>query len=153
MSQDTIQEALTLLKILALGNQDVAESKIKPAADIIARLRAKRTGTIVGVGRSTEERMSWDGQKPMVRLNIRQQEALEILAPDGTKAAKEDMAGAMSAFPWRINDTGRAIRTKTLRQLERRGLVALADGEYRITDAGLQLIKGSLPGSVRRQGK
>ena len=48
------------------------------------------------------------------------------------------MAGAMSAFPWRINGTGRAIRTETLRQLERRGLVALADGEYRITDAGRQ---------------
>jgi hypothetical protein len=69
----------------------------------------------------------------MERLNIRQREALELLAPSGTRAAKEDMAGAMSAFPWRINGTGRAIRTETLRQLERRGLVALADGEYRIT--------------------
>jgi hypothetical protein len=29
------------LKILALGNQDVAEGKTKPAAEIIARLRAK----------------------------------------------------------------------------------------------------------------
>jgi hypothetical protein len=74
------------------------------------------------------------------QLNIRQREALELLAPDGTKAAKEDMAGAMSAFPWRINGTGRAIRTETLRQLERRGLVALADGEFRITDAGLKLV-------------
>jgi hypothetical protein len=89
----------------------------------------------------------------MERLNIRQRETLELLAPAGTKAEKEDMAGAMSAFPWRINGTGRAIRTATLRQLERRGLVALFDGEYRITDAGLQLAKGSLPGSVRRQGE
>jgi hypothetical protein len=70
--------------------------------------------------------MSQDGQKPIVRLNIRQREALELLAPAYSKAAKPDIAGAMSAFPWRINGTGRAIRTETLRQLERRGLVALA---------------------------
>ncbi|MBO1909689.1 hypothetical protein J4G37_33430 [Microvirga sp. 3-52] len=56
----------------------------------------------------------------------------------------------MSAFPWRINGTGRAIRTETLRQLERRGLVALADGEYRITDDGLQLAKGSPPGGSQK---
>ena len=87
----------------------------------------------------------------MYRLNARQREALELLAPAGTKAAKEDMAGAMSAFPWRINGTGRAIRTETLRQLECRGLVALADGEYRLTDAGTQLVRDTLPGSFRRQ--
>jgi hypothetical protein len=51
----------------------------------------------------------------MERLNIRQREALEFLAPSGTRAAKEDMAGATSAFPWRINGTSRAIRTETLR--------------------------------------
>ena len=87
--------------------------------------------------------MSRDDQKPIVRLNIRQRKALELVAPAGTKATKEDIAGAMSAFPWRINGTGRAIRTETLRQLERRGLVALADGEYRITEAGLQLARGA----------
>jgi hypothetical protein len=52
MSPDTIQEALPLLKILALGNQDVEESKIKPAADIVARLRAKQTGAIGRVRRT-----------------------------------------------------------------------------------------------------
>jgi prevent-host-death family protein len=36
------QETLALLKILALGNQDVAAGKLKPAADVVARLRAKR---------------------------------------------------------------------------------------------------------------
>lgn len=36
------QETLALLKILALGNQDVDAGKIKPAVDIIARLRTKR---------------------------------------------------------------------------------------------------------------
>lgn len=79
----------------------------------------------------------------MERLNIRQREALALLAPAGTRAAKEDMVGAMSALPWRISGTGRAIRTATLRQLERCGLVALADGEYRITDDGLKLTKSS----------
>jgi len=36
------QETLAMLKILALGNLEVAAGKIKPAADVIARLRAKR---------------------------------------------------------------------------------------------------------------
>ena len=42
-SFEETQETLTLLKILALGNQDVAASKVKPVADVVARLRAKRT--------------------------------------------------------------------------------------------------------------
>lgn len=41
-SFEETQETLTLLKILALGNQDVAAGKIKPVADVIARLRAKK---------------------------------------------------------------------------------------------------------------
>lgn len=36
------QETLALLKILALGNQDVAAGKLTPAADVVARLRARR---------------------------------------------------------------------------------------------------------------
>jgi hypothetical protein len=47
MSHDGPQETLALLKILALGNQDLAAGKTKPVADIIARLRAKRVGGIV----------------------------------------------------------------------------------------------------------
>lgn len=42
-SYEETQETLALLKILALGNQEVAEGKIKPASDVLARLRAKRT--------------------------------------------------------------------------------------------------------------
>ncbi|MDE2402224.1 MAG: type II toxin-antitoxin system Phd/YefM family antitoxin [Burkholderiales bacterium] len=42
-SFEETQETLALLKILALGNQDVAAGKVKPVADVIARLRAKRT--------------------------------------------------------------------------------------------------------------
>lgn len=42
-SFEETQETLALLKILALGNQDVAAGKITPVADIIARLRAKRS--------------------------------------------------------------------------------------------------------------
>jgi prevent-host-death family protein len=41
-SFEETQETLALLKILALGNQDVAAGKIKPVADVIARLRAKK---------------------------------------------------------------------------------------------------------------
>ena len=42
-SFEETQETLAMLKILALGNQDVAAGKIKPVADVVARLRAKRT--------------------------------------------------------------------------------------------------------------
>lgn len=37
------QETLALLKILALGNQDVVAGKVKPVLDVVTRLRAKRT--------------------------------------------------------------------------------------------------------------
>ncbi len=42
-SFEETQETLALLKILALGNEEVAAGKVKPAADVVARLRAKRT--------------------------------------------------------------------------------------------------------------
>jgi len=41
-SFEETQETLALLKILALGNRDVADGKINPVADVVARLRAKR---------------------------------------------------------------------------------------------------------------
>ena len=41
-SFEETQETLALLKILALANQDVAAGKVKPVADVVARLRAKR---------------------------------------------------------------------------------------------------------------
>ena len=41
-SFEEAQETLALLKILALGNQDVAAGKVKLVADVVARLRAKR---------------------------------------------------------------------------------------------------------------
>jgi len=41
-SFEETQETLAMLKILALGNQDVAAGKVKPAADVVTRLRAKR---------------------------------------------------------------------------------------------------------------
>jgi prevent-host-death family protein len=40
-SFEETQETLALLKILALGNQEVAARKVKPVADVTARLRAK----------------------------------------------------------------------------------------------------------------
>jgi len=44
-SYEETQESLALLKILALGNKEVATGKVKPVADVVARLRAKRVAT------------------------------------------------------------------------------------------------------------
>ena len=41
-SYEEAQETMALLKILALGTQEVADGKVKPVADVVARLRAKR---------------------------------------------------------------------------------------------------------------
>jgi prevent-host-death family protein len=41
-SFEETQETLALLKILALGQQDVEAGRVKPLADVVARLRAKR---------------------------------------------------------------------------------------------------------------
>ncbi|MDP1653270.1 MAG: type II toxin-antitoxin system Phd/YefM family antitoxin [Rhodocyclaceae bacterium] len=41
-SFEETQETLALLKILALGNQDIEAGKVKPVAAVVARLRAKR---------------------------------------------------------------------------------------------------------------
>lgn len=43
-SFEEAQESLALLKILALGQQDVEAGRLRPVADVVARLRAKRTG-------------------------------------------------------------------------------------------------------------
>jgi prevent-host-death family protein len=37
------QETLALLKILALGNQQIAQGRVKPLADVAKRLRARST--------------------------------------------------------------------------------------------------------------
>lgn len=41
-SFEETQETLALLKILALGSQDIAAGKMKPMAEVVARLRAKK---------------------------------------------------------------------------------------------------------------
>jgi prevent-host-death family protein len=41
-SYEETQETLALLKILALGQQDVEAGRLKPVADVVARLRRKR---------------------------------------------------------------------------------------------------------------
>jgi len=41
-SFEETQETLALLKILALGNQDLAAGRVKPVTGVVARLRAKR---------------------------------------------------------------------------------------------------------------
>lgn len=42
-SYDETQETLALLKILALGEREIEERKVKPIADIVNRLRGKET--------------------------------------------------------------------------------------------------------------
>lgn len=41
-SYEETQETLVLLKILAIGNQDVEAGRLKPATEVIARLRTKK---------------------------------------------------------------------------------------------------------------
>jgi prevent-host-death family protein len=40
-SYEQTQETLALLKILALGNQQVAQGRVKPLANVVKRLRAR----------------------------------------------------------------------------------------------------------------
>ena len=41
-SYEATQETLALLKILALGNREIEEGKVTPAAEVFRRLREKR---------------------------------------------------------------------------------------------------------------
>ena len=41
-SFEETQETLALLKILAVGNQDLEAGRVKSVADVVARMRAKR---------------------------------------------------------------------------------------------------------------
>jgi prevent-host-death family protein len=43
-SYEDTQEAIALLKIVALGNQQILEGKTHSADDVIARIRKKRPG-------------------------------------------------------------------------------------------------------------
>lgn len=43
-SYEETQETLALLKILALGNREVEEGKVKTVVDVMRRLRAKKNG-------------------------------------------------------------------------------------------------------------
>ena len=41
-SYEATQETVALLKVLALGQQDWAAGKVKPVAEVVARLKAKK---------------------------------------------------------------------------------------------------------------
>lgn len=43
-SYEETQETLALLKVLALGNREIEEGKVKPVASVVTRLRAKKSG-------------------------------------------------------------------------------------------------------------
>jgi prevent-host-death family protein len=44
-SYEETQETLALLKILALGNRQVEDGKVKPVAEVVNRLRRKKAAT------------------------------------------------------------------------------------------------------------
>ena len=43
VSYEETQDTLALLKILAIGNQEIQQGKFKPVAEVVERLRAKRS--------------------------------------------------------------------------------------------------------------
>ena len=43
-SYEETQETLALLKILALGSQQVAAGRVRPLAEVVRRVRSKKTG-------------------------------------------------------------------------------------------------------------
>ena len=43
VSYEETQETLALLKILALGNQQIADNKVKPIGEVVKRLRARKS--------------------------------------------------------------------------------------------------------------
>jgi len=43
VSYEETQETLALLKILALGNQQIADNKVKPIAEVAKRLRSRKS--------------------------------------------------------------------------------------------------------------
>jgi prevent-host-death family protein len=43
VSYEETQETLALLKILALGNQQIAQNKVKPLAEVVQRLRDRKS--------------------------------------------------------------------------------------------------------------
>ena len=43
-SYEQTQETLALLKILALGNREIEQGKVRRLADVVKRLRAKKAG-------------------------------------------------------------------------------------------------------------
>ena len=45
LDYERTRETLALLKILALGNREVEAGKVKPIANAVRLLRAKKTGT------------------------------------------------------------------------------------------------------------
>jgi prevent-host-death family protein len=42
VSYEETQETLALLKMLALGNQQIAQGKVKPVVEVVKRLRARK---------------------------------------------------------------------------------------------------------------
>lgn len=45
-SYESTQETLALLKILAVGNREIEEGKVKPITDAVRRIRAKKATVV-----------------------------------------------------------------------------------------------------------
>jgi len=43
VSYEEVQSTLALLKLLALGNREIEEGRMRPVKDVVRRLRAKRS--------------------------------------------------------------------------------------------------------------
>lgn len=48
VSYENTQETLALLKILALGNQEIEQGKVTPVAEVARRLKAKKNPSVRG---------------------------------------------------------------------------------------------------------
>ena len=51
-SFEATQETLALLKVLALGNQEVAAGRVKPIGEVVSRLKAKKALTELQSGQT-----------------------------------------------------------------------------------------------------
>ncbi len=71
-SDEETQETLALLKILALGNQEVVGGNVKPVADVVAFLRAKCAAVCLNFRSAEAFRRNWQtlGLKNTVRPSL-----------------------------------------------------------------------------------
>ena len=55
VSYEEVQSTLALLKLLALGNREIEEGRVRPVKDVVRRLRAKQADEEVTTTSQTEQ--------------------------------------------------------------------------------------------------